>query len=284
MLRFVRQVVYQYPAGGASVKLSGKLVGIAAAVALAASVPVVLVTTANAATTKAVDLSDPAKKEIAMKLVSSAENSSTNWRAQFGYIEDIKDGRGYTGGIIGFCSGTHDMYELVQYYTSQKPNNILAKYLPALKKVDGTSSHKGLDPTFTKDWKTAAKDKAFQDAQEHERDRVYFNPSLKQAKADGLPILGQFAYYDAAVMHGPDGMRSIRSRALKKAKSPAQGGDVVKYLNAFLDQRVKEMKKEAAHEDTSRVDTAQRKFLREGNLNLHTPLKWKVYGESFSIS
>ncbi len=265
-------------------KLSGKLVGIAAAVALAASVPVVLVTTANAATTKAVDLSDPAKKEIAMKLVSSAENSSTNWRAQFGYIEDIKDGRGYTGGIIGFCSGTHDMYELVQYYTSQKPNNILAKYLPALKKVDGTSSHKGLDPTFTKDWKTAAKDKAFQDAQEHERDRVYFNPSLKQAKADGLPILGQFAYYDAAVMHGPDGMRSIRSRALKKAKSPAQGGDVVKYLNAFLDQRVKEMKKEAAHEDTSRVDTAQRKFLREGNLNLHTPLKWKVYGESFSIS
>jgi|SRR6266487_242427 len=284
MLRFVRQVVYQYPAGGASVKLSGKLVGIAAAVALAASVPVVLVTTANAATTKAVDLSDPAKKEIAMKLVSSAENSSTNWRAQFGYIEDIKDGRGYTGGIIGFCSGTHDMYELVQYYTSQKPNNILAKYLPALKKVDGTSSHKGLDPTFTKDWKTAAKDKAFQDAQEHERDRVYFNPSLKQAKADGLPILGQFAYYDAAVMHGPDGMRSIRSRALKKAKSPAQGGDVVKYLNAFLDQRVKEMKKEAAHEDTSRVDTEQRKFLKEGNLDLHTPLTWKVYGESFSIS
>jgi chitosanase len=266
------------------VKLSGKLVGIAAAVALAASVPIALVTTANAATTKAVDLSDPAKKEIAMKIVSSAENSSTNWRAQFGYIEDIHDGRGYTAGIIGFCSGTHDMLELVQYYTSQKPNNILAKYLPALKKVDGTSSHRGLDPNFPKDWKTAAKDKAFQDAQEHERDRVYFNPAVSLAKSDGLPILGQFAYYDAAVMHGPDGMRSIRSRALKKAKSPAQGGDVVKYLNAFLDQRVIEMKKEAAHEDTSRIDTAQRKFLREGNFDLTPPLSWSVYGDPYKIN
>src|SRR6266540_65790 len=100
-----------------------------------------------------VDLTDPRKKEIAMELVSSAENSSLDWRAQYGYIEDIRDGRGYTGGIIGFCSGTHDMLELVRLYTQRSPNNVLAKYLPALKKVDGGQSHAGLDPTFTKDWK-----------------------------------------------------------------------------------------------------------------------------------
>ncbi|MGW2054939.1 chitosanase, partial [Streptomyces sp. NPDC001840] len=34
-------------------------------------------------------LDDPAKKEIAMQLVSSAENSSLDWKAQYGYIEDI---------------------------------------------------------------------------------------------------------------------------------------------------------------------------------------------------
>ncbi len=230
-----------------------------------------------------VDLTDPRKKDIAMQLVSSAENSSLDWRAQFGYIEDIKDGRGYTGGIIGFCSGTHDMYELVVLYDRRKPGNVLSKYLPALKKVDGSSSHAGLDPTFTGDWKTAAKDPVFQQAQEDERDRVYFNPSVSLAKQDGLPALGQFAYYDAAVVHGEDGMRGIRNRALKKAKTPAQGGDVVKYLDAFLDERVVEMKKEAAHEDTSRIDTAQRKFLREGNLSLDPPLSWKVYGDPFSI-
>jgi chitosanase len=270
------------------VKISRRLIGVAVAVALTASVPIVLNQAANAATTgvgiKATDLKDPHKKDIAMQIVSSAENSSLNWRAQFSYIEDIKDGRGYTGGIIGFCSGTHDMLELVQYYTKVKPNNVLAKYLPALKKVDGSASHKGLDPNYTKDWKTAAKDKTFQDAQEHERDRVYFNPSLSLAKKDGLRALGQFAYYDAAVMHGFDGAEGIRSRALKKAKPPAQGGNETTYLNAFLNERVKEMKKEEAHSDTSRVDTAQRVWLKAGNFDLNTPLKWKVYGESFSIN
>lgn len=47
-----------------------------------------------------------------MKLVSSAENSSLDWKAQYKYIEDIGDGRGYTAGIIGFSSGTGDMLDL----------------------------------------------------------------------------------------------------------------------------------------------------------------------------
>src|SRR5262245_48667588 len=67
------------------------------------------------------DLSDPGKKDIAPRLVSSAENSSLDWRAQFGYVEDIDDGRGYTAGIIGFCSGTGDMLELVEAYRAAKP-------------------------------------------------------------------------------------------------------------------------------------------------------------------
>ncbi|MFC0107435.1 chitosanase [Kibdelosporangium aridum] len=258
--------------------------------------PVVGVTAAQAslpgaaqqsAVIAAVGLDDPAKKEIAMKLVSSAENSSLDWRAQFKYIEDIGDGRGYTAGIIGFCSGTHDMLELVREYTRRKPGNVLAKYLPALERVDGSDSHEGLDPNYTKDWKTAAKDKVFQDTQEAERDRVYFNPSVNRAKQDGLRTLGQFIYYDAIVMHGDGGDKTsfsnIRKRAMAKAKTPAQGGDETAYLNAFLDARVWAMKQEEAHSDTSRVDTAQRVFLRNGNFDLKTPLSWKVYGDSFSI-
>ncbi|MEU1802539.1 chitosanase [Streptomyces sp. NPDC019937] len=236
----------------------------------------------------AANLDDPAKKEIAMKLVSSAENSSLDWRGQFKYIEDIGDGRGYTAGIIGFCSGTGDMLELVEYYTDQKPDNVLAKYLPALRKVNGSDSHSGLDPNFTKDWKKAAADKAFQDAQEHERDRVYFNPSVKQGKDDGLGALGQFIYYDAIVMHGPGDSKysfgGIRKTAMSKAKTPAQGGNQTTYLNAFLDARKKAMQSEEAHSDTSRVDTAQRVFLNAKNFDLNPPLKWKVYGESFEIN
>ncbi|BAL91235.1 putative glycosyl hydrolase [Actinoplanes missouriensis 431] len=230
------------------------------------------------------NLDDPAKKDVAMQIVSAAENSSLNWRAQFSYIEDINDGRGYTAGIIGFCSGTGDMLELVEAYTAASPSNVLAKYLPALRSVNGTASHAGLDPNFTRDWRTAAADPAFQAAQEAERDRVYFNPSVRDGKADGVRALGQFAYYDAAVVHGYSGMRSIRSRALAKAKPPAQGGDERAWLTAFLNERVIEMKKEPAHEDVTRIDTAQRVFLNNGNFDLNTPLDFKVYGDSFHIS
>ncbi|MED7923265.1 chitosanase [Nonomuraea sp. LP-02] len=237
--------------------------------------------------TAAPDLSDPHKKEIAMRLVSSAENSSLDWKAQYGYIEDIKDERGYTAGIIGFCSGTGDMLELVELYTKRKPGNVLAKYLPALRKVNGTDSHAGLDPTFTKDWKAAAKDPVFQRAQNDERDRVYFDPAVSRAKKDGLRALGQFVYYDAMVMHGPGADKlsfgGIRKAALAKARTPAQGGNEVTYLNAFLDARKAAMKAEEAHEDTTRVDTMQRVFLRNGNLDLKPPLKWKVYGDSYTI-
>ena len=234
------------------------------------------------------DLADPKKKEIAMELVSSAENSSLDWRAQYAYIEDIKDGRGYTAGIIGFCSGTGDMLELVQNYTDSKAGNVLAKYLPALRKVNGSASHSGLDPNFTRDWKTAAKDSAFQKAQDNERDTIYFNPAVNQAKADGLRALGQFIYYDAIVMHGPGedsvSFGGIRKTAMKKAKTPAQGGNETTYLNAFLDARKAAMLTEAAHDDTSRVDTEQRKFLKEGNLDLNTPLSWKTYGDPYTIN
>lgn len=233
------------------------------------------------------DLNDPYKKDMAMRLVSSAENSSLDWRAQFTYIEDIGDGRGYTAGIIGFCSGTGDMLDLVERYTKQKPDNPLAPYLPALRKVNGSDSHAGLGKPFEDAWKKAARHKAFQDAQESERDRVYFDPAVKQAKADGLRALGQFAYYDAIVMHGPgsskDSFGGIRKAALAKAKPPAQGGDEKTYLGAFLDARKKAMQSEEAHSDTSRVDTAQRVFLNNGNFDLKPPLKWKVYGDSYEI-
>ncbi|MFJ6434179.1 chitosanase [Streptomyces sp. NPDC091416] len=232
-------------------------------------------------------LDDPEKKDIAMQLVSSAENSSLDWKGQYGYIEDIGDGRGYTAGIIGFCSGTGDMLDLVELYTEREPDNPLASYLPALREVDGTDSHDGLDPGFSAAWETAAGDPAFQQAQNDERDRVYFDPAVGRGKSDGLGTLGQFAYYDAIVMHGNGGdstsFGSIRERALAQAEPPARGGDEVAYLNAFLDARVWAMRQEEAHSDTSRVDTAQRVFLDEGNLNLDPPLDWKVYGDSFHI-
>jgi chitosanase len=249
----------------------------------AAPLPATTATTGTTTSAGATGLSDPRRKGIALELVSSAENSTLNWRSQFGYIEDIGDGRGYTGGIVGFCSGTSDMLALVTEYTRRAPGNRLARYLPALRTVDGSDSHAGLDPGFPAAWRAAAADPIFQKTQEDERDRMYFNPAVLLAKADGLRALGQFAYYDAAVMHGVSGLRGIRAHALSVAKTPKQGGDETAYLGAFLDARVRAMRTEEAHRDTSRVDDAQRVFLKASNLDLNVPLTWKVYGDRYRI-
>ena len=186
-------------------------------------------------------LAAPAKKELAQQLVSSAENSTTKWRTAYGSIEDVGDGDGYTAGIIGFCTGTHDLLMLVERYTEDHPDNGLATYLPALRKVDGSDSHEGLDPGFTAAWRAEAEVPAFREAQEAERDRVYFEPAVRLAKLDGLGTLGQFVYYDAMVFHGPDtdaeGFYGLRERAMAEARTPGQGGSEKAYLETFLDVR-----------------------------------------------
>lgn len=222
-----------------------------------------------------------------MQLVSSAENSSLDWRAQYGYIEDIGDGRGYTGGIIGFTSGTGDMLEVVSAYAKLNPGNRLEAYIPALQKVNNSPSHEGLGDAFARDWKQAASDTAFRQAQDYERDTVYFNPAIQQAKADGLHALGQFIYYDALVVHGSGNeatsFSTIRTNAVRSAKPPSRGGSERAYLEAFLKARNVVMRMEAAHNDTSRIDTEQRVFLNDNNLSLETPLRWKTYGDSYQI-
>lgn len=248
-----------------------------------------LFTSSNATPGLRPSLFDPTKKEIAMKLVSSAEYSTIDWKSQYAFIKDIGDNRGYTAGIIGFTSGTGDMLELIQYYVQIKPsNNILAKYIPALEKVVGTASHDGLDPTFVADWKTAANDPLFRQAQDYKCDTDYFNPSVTQAEQDGLGALGQFIYYDAMVMHGPGNdttsFGGIRAAAMEKAKTPAQGGNESQYLNAFLDTRKAVMLADPIRvKNTSRIDTEQRVFLQQSNLDLNPPLIWRASGGNFTI-
>ncbi|PJM94620.1 chitosanase [Streptomyces sp. CB01373] len=232
-------------------------------------------------------LAAPAKKELAQQLVASAENATLDWRGTYGHIEDVGVGDGYTAGIIGYCTGTHDLLTLVERYTRAHPDNGLAPYLPALREVDGTDSHDGLDPGFTAAWKAESERPAFRKAQERERDRSYFDPAVRLAKLDGLGTLGQFIYYDAMVFHGPgvdeDGFYALRERALKEADTPAAGGREKTYLDIFLGMRREAMEARGTNRDTSRIDTAQRQFLYDGNMDLKTPLVWKVYGETYKV-
>ncbi|WP_433544835.1 chitosanase [Streptomyces sp. CA-294286] len=232
-------------------------------------------------------LADPAAKERAAQVISTAENSTLNWRGQYSSIRNTGDGNGYTAGVIGFTSAAHSMLQLVEDYTKSHPDNPLASFLPALRKVDGTDSVEGLEPGFPQAWKQAAKEPDFRKAQDATRDKYYFKPAVDLAKMDGLGTLGQFIYYDAMVLHGPGiderSFYGIRDSVRKKAKSPAEGGKEKAYLNAFLDETRDVLRTRKTLNDTSRIDTAQRVFLEKDNVQFKPPLEWKMYGDDFSI-
>jgi len=242
------------------------------------------------------DLTVPAKRDVAMQLVASAENSTLAWREQYGYIEwDVEgvaaENRGYTAGLVGFCSGCGDMTRVIERYAALAPGNRLEQYLPALRRQEelgvGRVTQEGLGADFERDWRAAAGDPAFRATQDELVSQVYFDPAVAQGLVDGVHALGQFAYFDALVMHGPGddegSFGGIRAVALRNAAPPSQGGDETTWLDAFLDARVAAMRTEVAHSDTTRVDTAQRRFLEEGNLHLTAPLRWSVYGDPYRI-
>ncbi|HHW36966.1 MAG TPA: chitosanase [Bacillales bacterium] len=228
-------------------------------------------------------------RKTTFSLVSSAENSTINYKKNYGYIEDIGDGRGYTAGIIGFTTGTGDLLDVVHIYTQKVPNNDLKKYIPALKSVNGTDSHKGLGQKFVLAWKTSANDSKFIQSQNELLTRMYLNPAVNYAKKDGLSPLGQYMYYDALVVHGPgtkddhSSFQSIRFNAMKRAKTPAQGGNEAYYLKQFLKARTTVMKQEEAHSDLSRLK-AQLHFINQHNFNLTLPLSWKMYGDRYRLT
>lgn len=226
-------------------------------------------------------------RDTVFALVSSAENSTTDYEKEYGYIEDIGDGRGYTCGIIGFTSGTGDLLDVLNTYIALAPeDNVLAPFVPALEKVDGSDSHAGLDDAFVAAWKKACQTDEMIEAQNAVLDEQYMLPAVDYAQTDGLSPLGQYIYYDALVVHGPgsdeDSFGGIRDAALKACRPPAQGGSESEYLEAFLDARTKVMLKEEAHSDLSRIDV-QRTFIKEGKWNLSRPLHWTMYGDDFSL-
>lgn len=238
--------------------------------------------------------SAPVLKEIILELVSTAENATKNWKSSYAYIEDIDDGRGYTGGIVGWCSGTGDMLDLVEGYTSTTPGNPLQKYLPALREVmDAPSenrpaqSHALLDPGFTAAWADAANTAGFQAAQRDVRDKQYWTPALVEATRDRLSPLGHYLYYDISVNHGPGDSPHSFGGIIEGVKSgghrsPAQGGNETAYLTAIIAARDDALKAGSTYQVDGR-STVGLKLLSEKNLKLTLPLTWSIYGTTYTI-
>jgi hypothetical protein len=172
-----------------------------------------------------------------LSLVSIAENDNTEWWKNYNYCEDIKDGRGMTVSLVGFCSGTSDLlwvFRRLQQINSQHP---LLQYLPALVKVDGSSSTSGLQGlassltllsgSNTEDWKKAVWDGILY---------FYWNPAMEFASSKGIQsALGKGFFYDTALNHGAEELPIISKKL--KSQPPSAGGDENTWLAEYIAQR-----------------------------------------------
>jgi chitosanase len=80
-------------------------------------------------------------------LVSMGENDNTV--INYASCDNINDGRGYTIGQVGFCTGTGDFIVVARCYNDRKPNNVLSKYWNALVQINDAFWSTGMNQAST---------------------------------------------------------------------------------------------------------------------------------------
>jgi chitosanase len=225
------------------------------------------------------------QRNIADQLISLFENSTTE--IQYCYIENIKDGRGYTAGRAGFTSATSDMLEVVERYTRAVPGNPLARYLPRLRVLTrresgSTAGLEGLPDA----WRQTCQDPRQRAAQDSLVDDWYYRPALRKARRVGLKLpLSIAQIYDAEIQHGggtdPDGTPAMIRRTNKRAGGTPKRRQVSekRWLKTFLKVRRATLRnpanrdtRAAWRESVSRVDVFSY-LVRTGQWRLRAPVK-----------
>lgn len=240
-------------------------------------------------------LTDEQKRRI-MQVTSLFENGTTTF--QYGYVEDLGDGRGYTCGRVGFTTGTGDAYEVVKRYTKRVPHNPLAKFLPELERLNSADDSGDVTRLkgFPEAWKSLANDKVFRAVQDEVADEWYFQPAMKHAEDVGIhTALGEAVFYDTLIQHGdgddPDGLPALITATKKKAGGlPKTGIDEKKWLATFLDVRKADLAhahnadtREEWAKSVTRVDSLKQ-LLRSGNFDLTHSVSFAWEGEHYTIS
>jgi chitosanase len=234
----------------------------------------------------------PLQKHKAEMLTSIWENSTTV--LQYPYCQNIRDGRGYTSGRAGFCSGTGDAIQVVQCFDTAfgtGTNNPMAKYMPALTTINnrfnstgqnqGSTSELDAVGSYCSDWsKTtsdAATSAAFKSCQDQITDLLYYQPGLAQAKKWGLVTALTIAeLYDAEINHGDDGVAALIKQANTDTGNAAQHPPSAPltqaaestWLHAFLMRRLALLKSDATWAQSEDRVTTYEQLRRDGNFDL----------------
>lgn len=220
----------------------------------------------------------PDQLRRAMALTSIFENANTT--LQYGYCENIRDGRGYTFGFCGFTTATDDASAVVEQYMSLKPvDNLLAQYLPTLENLAKTGSSNIGDLTgFCDVVESLGDDPDFRAAQDAIQRKWYYEPAMTWAKGAGLSWgLSKGQVYDAMINHGegaddPFSIDTIFKNTLANVGGdPGTGIDEGVWLDGFLDARQKILVHDGGSDAARRV-IFYRNLLDDGDIQLDGPI------------
>jgi chitosanase len=203
----------------------------------------------------------------------------------YGYVEDLDDGRGFTVTQYGFCTYNAEVAQVIERIVSREPDTPLKSFIPKLPPQDWDGHDLG---GFAAAWRREAKtSKALAEACDEVADTLYLAPAVAAAASVGISSpVGIAIFYDTLVQHG-DGDDPDSLNAIMKATPRAPEAE---YLRAFLDAR-KRVLMHAADKETRDVwrESAPRvdalRALLERNPNLAPPLKvGDGEGETFAIA
>jgi hypothetical protein len=158
----------------------------------------------------------PFQRQLINLLEAMGENDTTDYESQYAYVQNIKDGRGYTIGTVGFCTGTGDFIVVARCLNDLEPTNVLAKYWPGLVEIDDafyTQKQNNADTSpvdklgaFATDVAAAGtSDKTYRDCQDTMGDADYMATALAHAQARGLKGAITIGFlYDTELNFGDD--------------------------------------------------------------------------------
>ena len=237
---------------------------------------------------------EPPWLDRAEALISVFENSTTD--LQYGYVQQLGDGRGITAGRAGFTSATGDLLVVVREYVELVPETSLASYLPRLEELAAvwSGSTAGLEG-FVGVWEAAAADPAMRDVQDDVTRELYFEPSQAIADDIGATLpLTRAALYGTAVQHGvagdPDGLPALVTEANDAAGgSPVDGIPERDWLDVFLSTRRRHLEQPSNPATVSvwrasagRVDT-WRDLLNRDLVGLDEPFTAIAFGTAYQV-
>ena len=258
------------------------------------AVPLLVVAALVASTPAGPNWLDHYQRRRADQLVSAFENSTIE--VQYGYAENLGDGRGVTAGRAGFTTSTCDALAVIEVYTDDVGDNVLSAFVPELERLcdDGSDETDGLpEDDYIAAWDAAANDPAFRGAQDALVDRDYYVPAMEAADDLGLETaLARAELFDTSLQHGPgddpDGLYALIERTNDAVGRPAAAGEPA-WLDAFFDVRIDDLTNPADadtaedwRQSTDRVE-CMRRIAASGNYDLAGPLTFSVYGDEFTI-